>query len=188
MPSRFFLFALPLALASCANPAGAPTSSEDGGIVIEDVTLVSPERPGPMEHADVIVRDGRIVQVGTGLARSSRARRIDGRGRFLVPGLIDSHVHVGSQGPLDDAAIDTHPELLRAYHAQLVRDYLAFGFTTVIDLDLRPETRAWFDTAPLHPRLYSCGPAVRIAGAYGAQQVSSDPAKAGNLVYEAGRP
>jgi imidazolonepropionase-like amidohydrolase len=187
MPSRFVLFALPLALASCASPAGAPASSGDGGIVIEDVTLVSPERPAPMEHADVVVRDGRIVQVGTGLAGSSRARRIDGRGRFLVPGLIDSHVHLGSQGPLDAAAMEAHPELLRAYRAQLGRDYLAFGFTTVIDLDLRPETRAWFDTAPVHPRLYSCGPAVRIAGGYGAQQVSGDPTKAGNLVYEPGR-
>jgi imidazolonepropionase-like amidohydrolase len=187
MPSRFVPFALALALASCASPAGAPTSPDDGGIVIEDVTLVSPERARPMEHADVVVRDGRIAQVGTGLAGSSRARRIDGRGRFLVPGLIDSHVHAGSQGPLDDAAIEAHPELLRAWRAQLGRDYLAFGFTTVIDLDLRPETRAWFDAAPLHPRLYSCGPAVRIAGGYGAQQVPDDPAKAGNLVHQPGR-
>jgi imidazolonepropionase-like amidohydrolase len=140
-----------------------------------------------LEHADVVVRDGRIVQIGSGLALSSLVRRIDGRGRFLVPGLIDSHVHVGSQGPLDDDAIEAHPDLLRAYRAQLGRDYLAFGFTTVIDLDLRPETRAWFDAAPLHPRLYSCGPAVRITGGYGALQASGDPAKAGNLVYEPGR-
>ena len=187
MPPRFVLFALALALASCASPAGAPISSDDGGIVIADVTLVSPERPGPVEHADVVVRDGRIVQVGTGLVIPSRARRIDGRGRFLVPGLIDSHVHAGSQEPLDDAATEAHPDLLRAYRAQLGRAYLAFGFTTVIDLDLRPETRAWFDAAPFHPRLYSCGPAVRIAGGYGAQEVSGDPAKAGNLVNEPDR-
>src|SRR5258705_11852370 len=106
MPSRFALFILPFALASCAIPAGAPASSDDGGIVIEDVTLVSAERSAPMEHADVVIRDGRIVQLGTGLVGSSHARRIDGRGRFLVPGLIDSHVHLGSQGPLDDAAIE----------------------------------------------------------------------------------
>ena len=187
MPSRLVPVALAVALASCASPSGAPVSSVDGGIVIADVTLVSPERSAPLEHADVVVRDGRIVQVGTGLAVPSRARRIDGRGRFLVPGLIDSHVHVGSQGPLDDAAIEAHPDLLDAYRARIGRDYLAFGFTTVIDLDLRPGTRAWFDAAPSHPRLYSCGPAVRIAGGYGAQQVPGDPAKAGNLVYEPDR-
>src|SRR5882724_11641653 len=131
MSSRIVVAALSLALASCASPSRVTTPSGLDGVVIEDVTLVSPERPAPMEHADVIVRDGRIAQIGSGLAASSRARRIDGRGRFLVPGLIDSHVHVGSQGPLDDAAIAAHPELLRAYRAQLVRDYLAFGFTTL---------------------------------------------------------
>jgi imidazolonepropionase-like amidohydrolase len=173
-------------LAACASPPAVAPGAAGGDLMIADVTVVSPERPAPLAHADVLVRAGRIAQVGIGLAASSPARRVDGRGRFLVPGLIDSHVHVGSQGPLDDAAIEAHPELLQAYRSRLVRAYLAFGFTTLIDLDLKPETRAWFDTAPLHPRLYGCGRGVRIAGGYMAQQVPADAAAAerANLVYE----
>ena len=161
----------------------------DDGLVIQDVTLISPERRGPLHHADVVIRDGRIAQIGAGLVPGPHARRIDGRGRFLIPGLIDSHVHVGSTAPLDDDAIAAHPELLQAFRAQLPRSYLAFGFTTLVDLDLRPGTLSWFNAGPLHPSLYHCGRAVHIAGGYGALQPRQDAAaaQAANLVYEPGQ-
>src|SRR5262245_51245143 len=175
-----------LSMVGCARPPAFAPGTGGGDLLIADVTLVSPERPAPLEHADVVIREGRIAQIGVGLAASSHARQIDGRGRFLVPGLIDSHVHVASQGPLSDAAIEAHPELLQAYRSQLVRAWLAFGFTTLVDLDLKPETRAWFDAAPLHPRLYGCGRAVRVAGGYMAQRIPADgaAAEAANLVFE----
>jgi imidazolonepropionase-like amidohydrolase len=176
--------AIGLALAACAG-ASAPTTV-DAGVVVADVTLISPERQAPLPHADVVLRNGRIVQIGTGLVVGPHARRIDGRGRFLIPGLIDSHVHVGSPGPLDEAALASHPELLPAYRAQLPRAYLAFGFTTLVDLDLRTDTRAWFEASPLHPTFCHCGRGVRIAGGYQAQQIPTDAAAAAaaNLVYE----
>ena len=166
-------------------PRGAGGAARSG-ILIADVTIVSPERAAPLAHADVLIREGRIAQIGSGLAATSTARRIDGRGKFLVPGLIDSHVHVDHQGPLDDDAIERHPDLLESWRAQLGRSYLAFGFTTLVDLDLRDASRAWFDAAPLHPRLHGCGRAVRIPGGYGAQRVPQDAAAAVavNLVYE----
>jgi cytosine/adenosine deaminase-related metal-dependent hydrolase len=143
------LLALVVAI-SLATWAGAcAPRTVDDGIVITDVTLISPERQAPLLHADVVIRNGRIAEIWTGLVVGPHARRIDGRGRFLIPGLIDSHVHPGSQAPLDDAALGSHPELLAAYRAQLPRAYLAFGFTTVVDVDLKPETRAWFEAAPI---------------------------------------
>ena len=39
----------------------------DQGIVIENVTLISPERATPLLRADVVIRDGQIVAVGTNL-------------------------------------------------------------------------------------------------------------------------
>ena len=36
----------------------------DQGIVIENVTLISPERVAPLLHADVVLRDGRIAEIG----------------------------------------------------------------------------------------------------------------------------
>ena len=155
--------------------------------LIEDVTLISPERSASRPHTDVLIRDGKIAQIGTHLRVPAGTARIDGRGRYLVPGLIDSHVHLGNgnAGPLDDDAVNRHPELLADYHAQLPRSFLAFGFTTIIDLDMRRDAQPWFNAAPLHPSLFHCGSAVRIAGGYTAQRAPKDSAaaNAANLVY-----
>lgn len=177
-----------LALAGCPAPA-ARSGGGDEAIIIEDVTVVSPERGAPLAHADVVLRGGRIAQIATERVADPHARRIDGRGRFLVPGLIDSHVHLGHLAMLDDAAIAAHPELAAAYRARLPRAYLAFGFTAVVDLDLDADTRAWFEAGPVHPDLFHCGRAVRIAGGYLAQRVPADAAAAAalNLVYEPGQ-
>jgi len=149
-------------------------------VLIESVTLISPERSAPIAATDVLIRDGRIARIAKHIDAGADVRRIDGRGRYLIPGLIDSHTHPGSQGPLDEAAMEKHPELLSAYRAQVPRSFLRFGFTTIIDLDLRPQTLQWFNAAPLHPTLLHCGPAVRVAGGYGARH----PSKEANLVDE----
>jgi imidazolonepropionase-like amidohydrolase len=121
----------------------------DSGLVIENVTLISPERRAPLEHAYVVIRDGRIAEVGTKLVPGPQVRCIDGTGRFLIPGLIDSHVHVGHSAALDDDAIEAHPELWAAYRAQVPRAYLAFGFTSILDLDLASGDKSWFEGTPL---------------------------------------
>ena len=169
-------------LAAAFAVAALPASA---GILIHDVTLISPERRAPLAHADVLIEGGRIAKVGTHLAAGGEVQRVDGSGRFLIPGLIDSHVHVGHSAALGDDAIDAHPGLWEAYRAQVPRAYLAFGFTTVVDLDLKPKDQAWFDATPLHPRFFSCGRGVHVAGGYGAfkpPKLSSPNFP--NLVYE----
>jgi imidazolonepropionase-like amidohydrolase len=157
----------------------------DNGTIIENVTLISPERAAPLLHADVIIRDGKIAGIGKNLAAGPHARRIDGTGKFLIPGLIDSHVHVGHSAALDDDAIEAHPGLWTAYKAQVPRAYLAFGFTSVVDLDLKPLDQAWFEATLVHPHFYSCGRGIKVAGGYGAFNVppSSSP-NFPNLVYD----
>ena len=92
-----------------------PQRTIDDGVLIEDITLISPERAAPLPHADIVIRDGRIAEISTKLVAGPHTRRINGGGKFLIPGLIDSHVHVGHSAALDDDAIDAHPELWKAY-------------------------------------------------------------------------
>jgi hypothetical protein len=167
------------------GPAAHAQRVDDEGAVVENVTLISPERGAPLLHADVFLRDGRISEIGRNLVFGSHARRINGSGRFLIPGLIDSHVHTGHSAALDDDAIDAHPELWAAYRAQVPRAYLAFGFTSIVDLDLTPSDKAWFEGTPLHPRFYSCGRGIKAAGGYMAFNVPplSSPSFP-NLAYE----
>jgi imidazolonepropionase-like amidohydrolase len=180
-----FAKAMVALLVVSAGPAPRAQRIVYQGLVIKNVTVISPERVAPLFHADVVIRDGRIVELGTNLVAGPHARRVDGTGRFLIPGLIDSHVHLGHSAALDDDAIDARPELWAAYRKQVPRAYLAFGFTSVVDLDLTPGDQAWFAGTPLHPRLYSCGRGIKVAGGYMAFKIPplSSP-NFPNLVYE----
>jgi imidazolonepropionase-like amidohydrolase len=184
---RNVAFVCLLALAFASATGSATRKVIDDGIVIEDIILISPERPSPVPHISVVIRNGRIAQIASGLVAGPHATRIDGHDRFLIPGLIDSHVHVGDNGPLDDDVAGAHPELLQAYQSQLPRAFLAFGFTTLVDLNSGEQDRARFIAAPVHPNLYYCGSAVHVLGGYGALRPPKDAvaANAANLVYQA---
>jgi len=90
-----------LALAALVLGLARPPASASTRIVISDVTIVDPsgskEFPQP---STVVVDSGHIVAVGPKVSRSARrgAQVIDGRGRFLIPGLWDMHVHVTDAG------------------------------------------------------------------------------------------
>ena len=48
-----------------------------------------------LDDADVLMRDGRIVAVGTSLEAPANAIRVDGTGKWVTPGIIDVHSHLG---------------------------------------------------------------------------------------------
>src|SRR5689334_4969079 len=78
--------------AASASRAAAPATRD---LWIRDVTVISAERGAPLPHAHVLVRDGRIAWVDTRPPpAAAEATAIDGSGRYLVPGLIDAHVHL----------------------------------------------------------------------------------------------
>lgn len=154
-----YAFALALAVCACA-----PTIH--GGVLIDGATIVSADRDAPLV-SDVHLLDGRIAAIAPRLRAGDGVEVIGAEGLYLTPGLIDSHVHVGHPIGLSDEQIEANPDLYGAYLAQVPRAYLYFGFTTLIDLDLRPAVRARFEQAPQHPRLLGCGRAVRQPGGYG---------------------
>ncbi|WP_206862354.1 amidohydrolase [Lysobacter changpingensis] len=48
-----------------------------------------------LDGADVLLQDGKVVAVGTGLQAPAGATRVDGTGKWVTPGLIDVHSHLG---------------------------------------------------------------------------------------------
>lgn len=48
-----------------------------------------------LEQTDVLLRDGRIAAVGTALASPAGTREVDARGKWVTPGIIDVHSHLG---------------------------------------------------------------------------------------------
>jgi len=138
---------------------------------IEHVTIVSPERPRPVPDVEVVIRDGRIASISradaasaSGAEQSSSAISIDGRGLYLTPGLIDSHVHLGSIPGMTDEQEARHPEIALEARQQLPKSYLLHGFTTLIDLISDPQQMArWMSHEPV-PDTYFCGGAALIDG------------------------
>jgi predicted amidohydrolase YtcJ len=62
---------------------------KNGLIITVDETL------GDLQDADVLIRDGVIVAVGSGVSTASAdAEVIDCKGRLVIPGLVDTHRHV----------------------------------------------------------------------------------------------
>jgi imidazolonepropionase-like amidohydrolase len=143
----------------------SPAAARD--LRIEHVTVVSPERSKPMRDATVIIRDDRIVSIsrGSSAAATGAAATIDGSGLYLIPGLIDSHVHtfeLPGMTPSIEAAL---PQMASEYRAQMPRSFLFHGYTTLVDLISQPEqARAW-NTHDAHPDFYFCG-AAPIPGGY----------------------
>ncbi len=163
--------ALLLASGATVFRAQAPASValKRGDTWIRDVTLVSPERQTPLPHAHVVVRDGRIASVSTSAPGSGAGgvTIVAGAGKYLVPGLIDGHVHlagVPGMTPQHEAAM---PSVVEAYYRQLPRSYLYFGVTAVVDLnvvDRRPVERMRA-TEP-SPAVFDCGNALALANGY----------------------
>jgi imidazolonepropionase-like amidohydrolase len=113
------------------------------GIALVGATLIDGSGGPAVPDAVIVVRRGRVESVGTraGFTLPARTTQVDVPGRWIIPGLIDSHAHV-------------EPWALPRY--------LAWGVTTVRDLHgtldtiLRLRDRVDKGTVP-GPRIYSAG-------------------------------
>lgn len=86
-----------------------------------------------LEGASVIIEDDRIREVARGSTRVNAEQKIDCRGRFLMPGLIDAHFHAYTPS-FDLPALDRMPAALLSSHAAVILSgALRRGFTTVRD-------------------------------------------------------
>jgi imidazolonepropionase-like amidohydrolase len=147
--------------------AQSASNSKPEPIWITDVFIISPENLDHIEKGSVLIEDGRIAKVerNTAAKPPAGAAIIAGKGQYLIPGLIDSHVHLASVPGM----VEPYPSqaMIKAYFDQLPRSYLYYGYTTLVDLVVtEPRVLENFRNAPLHPDLYDCGGALAFANGY----------------------
>jgi imidazolonepropionase-like amidohydrolase len=128
-----------------AGLAAAQSKGKSGSVIaIVHVNVIPMNREVVLCDQTVLVADGKIQEVGpaASIAIPAGTRKIDGQGKYLIPGLTDSHVHL--QTPIEFAV------------------FLANGVTTVYNLDGRPAHLAWrkqiAEGEMMGPRIFSTGP------------------------------
>jgi imidazolonepropionase-like amidohydrolase len=99
----------------------ATVTAQSTPIAITNVTVIPMDRERTLTDQTVVIRDGRIVSVGAAARASvpAGATRIDGRGKFLMPGLAEMHAHVPPGAPTEEQLAD------------IMFLYVANGVTTI---------------------------------------------------------
>ncbi len=72
---------------------GIETKLKAEDMLIKNATVWTNETEGKLENADVLVKNGKIAQVGKNLSAAG-VKVIDGTGKHLTPGIIDEHSHI----------------------------------------------------------------------------------------------
>ena len=136
-----------LALAALSS-VSAPASSAPP-VVVREVNVVTLDSRGVIESASVVARNGKIDAIlAKGEKLPADATVIDGSGKYLIPGLIDAHVHFEAEKELTS--------------------FLRYGVTTVFSLGTRdPDMPAMLKAmerqrngAFVGAHLYATGPSI----------------------------
>jgi Amidohydrolase family len=154
------VFLLPL----IQRTAGATLACDCTAIV--DVTVVPMDTERSLSHQSVLVRNGRIAELG-GVVEVKVPRDcavIDGRHRYLIPGLVDTHVHFPLVGEKDQRLV--------------LHLLLANGITTGINMEGSPEIVALRGEVArgevLGPHLYTTGRFIQQPEFMTAEQVKKE--------------
>ena len=172
------LIAAALPVAAHAQPAPQPETLVRAG------NLFDSEAGRMVGPRDILIRGGRVAEVGQGLAVPEGATVIDLSRCSVVPGLIDGHTHLlleeGFAENLSTVAARDQAvqgDVVRSLAAaRRAREYLEAGFTSVRDLgnsgrflDLMLEQGVRAGSVP-GPRIYGSGPGLAPAGGQLAPQ------------------
>ncbi len=143
---RLSVLVLALAVSMVACRSDAPLEAAD--LAIRDVTVID-SASGFRANQTVLVRSGKVIAVHAAGSTAPTAHHvIDGRGRFLIPGLWDMHVHV----TYDTAITEAMPDLFLRYGITSVRD------TGGLLRELEPQVARWRAQGAIAPRLFYSGP------------------------------
>ena len=133
-----------------------PRSTPKGSVAFTDARLVTMRGDEVIERGTIVVRDGRITEVGpnASVAVPPDAMRVSAQGKTIIPGFIDSHAHLFYNAY----------ELFPQQKWQMLAN-LAYGVTTSYDpsahsIDVFPQAEMVETGDLVGPRIYSSGDVI----------------------------
>ena len=168
-------FALASPVTASAQGPAAPAAQPEPVTVVHAGTLLAVPGEAPRREASIVVRGGRIAEIRDGYVDVPGARVVDLRNSYVLPGLIDMHVHLEGlddrlqarlQAPFRDYEDEAYTALLNA------RRTLLAGFTTVRDLGADPRTIMSLRDAInadqfAGPTIVAAGSMISVSGGHG---------------------
>ena len=138
----FVAVVLLLALALCGfaqEAQQANTSGQQAGaaqdVVIKNGTLLTITH-GKIEGGSVLIHNGKIAAYGKTVNVPAGAQVIDATGKFVMPGIIDSHAHMALDGDVNEATSPVVPHMIMRdafdYTDKAIYQALAGGVTTAL--------------------------------------------------------
>jgi len=158
-----------LAAAILSAPAMAQTTFVQAGRVLVDAAS------GKVETAKtLVVQNGKVVRIADGYVSEAGGKVVDLKTAFVLPGLIDSHVHItGEQNPNSRLEEVTQSSAEQAMvGARYAKKTLLAGFTTVADLGADDDAifalrKAIAQGDVPGPRIVASGGAISVHGGHG---------------------
>ena len=165
-------FVASVATYGCQAPSNATAQASDGPTAFVGATLVDGTGAAALPDAVIVVENGRVECVGgRGDCSTDGAEVLDATGRWIIPGLVDAHVHFSQTGWVDgrpdalDLRTDYPYERTAAWlhdnTEALFRSYLCNGVTSVFDVGGYPWTwdlQARTTASVTAPRVKAAGP------------------------------
>jgi imidazolonepropionase-like amidohydrolase len=105
--NKLMLCGIIAALAITAIGLSSRPSQAQGGsnvMLIKNATILTITK-GTIQHGSILVRDGKIAEVGTSIAVPAGANVIDATGLFVMPGIIDCHSHIAIEGGVNEGSV-----------------------------------------------------------------------------------
>ena len=110
------------ALGHTRTPFRTRTPSPDT-VAFVNVNVIPMDKERVLQQQTVIVRNGTIVEIGDArrVKIPSAAQKIDGAGKFLIPGLTDMHVHLFTDDEFPDALAEDEFKIMIAHGVTTIR-------------------------------------------------------------------
>jgi imidazolonepropionase-like amidohydrolase len=88
-----------------ADAPKSPAAAEASPIIlIQNATILTVSH-GNIEHGSILIKDGKIAEVGASVKAPKDAQVIDAGGQFVMPGIIDCHSHIAVEGSVNEGSI-----------------------------------------------------------------------------------
>src|ERR1044071_5702471 len=121
------------ALSGAKDLSAQAAQTTAGNMLIKNATVLTVTK-GTLKNTDILVRNGKIAQIGQNLAAPAGARVVDATGKYVMPGIIDPHSHAMSdatnEGSLSVTSMVRITDVLNPTAVNVYRA-LAGGVTTI---------------------------------------------------------